>query len=240
VRAGFLFFVRTLIGSPPHRVYITAGVAVGMALLITLAPDVTRAEVAASATVRTFEIAAQTLFLTILVAGFRAAVRTSADPRAAWTFGVAETGTLSAFRAGVRRGMIATMFAAVGLLVPLHAAAWGMPVAVMHAVNGAALGWLLVEAACASVEQPLVQTIPPNDGLNTVGVVLLGALVIVVLVLSRIEVAALNSAAGVAAFAGGMLFIAACVRHVNEQNHRAAASPPIATSTSLPGTSTSK
>ena len=43
-RAGFLFFVRTLIGSPPHRVYITASVAVGMALLITLAPDVVGAD----------------------------------------------------------------------------------------------------------------------------------------------------------------------------------------------------
>jgi hypothetical protein len=236
-RAGFLFFVRTLMGSPPHRIYITASVAVGMAVLITLAPDVTSAEASQSDSARTFEIAAQTLLLTILVAGFRAAVRTSADPRAAWTFGVAETGTLSQFRAGVRRGMIAAMLAAVGLLLPLHAAAWGLPVALMHAVNGCALGWLLVEAACASVEQPLVQTIPPSDGLNTVGVVLLGALVIVVLVLSRIEVAALNSTAGVAAFAGGLLFVAACLRHVNEQNHRAAALAAIAASSSLPTSS---
>jgi hypothetical protein len=133
--------------------------------------------------------------------------------------------------------MVAAMLAAVGLLLPLHAAAWGLPVALMHAVNGCALGWLLVEAACASVEQPLVQTIPPSDGLNTVGVVLLGALVIVVLVLSRIEVAALNSTAGVAAFAGGLLFVAACLRHVNEQNHRAAALAAIAASSSLPTSS---
>jgi hypothetical protein len=232
VRAGFLFFVRTLIGSPPHRIYITASLAVGMALLITLAPDVTGADPGRSDTVRTFEVAAQTLLLTILVAGFRAAVRTSADSRATWTFGVAETGTLSQFRAGVRRGMIAAMLATVALLLPLHAAAWGVPIAVMHAVNGGALGWLLIEAACASVEQPFVQTIPPSDGLNTVGVVLLGALVIVVLVLSRIEVAALSSTAGVAAFAGSLLLIAVCLRHVNEQNHRAAASPPIVTSAS--------
>lgn len=240
VRAGFLFFVRTLIGSPPHRIYITASVAVGMALLITLAPDVRAAELARSEAVRTFEIAAQTLWLTVLVAGCRAALRTSADPRAAWTFGVAETGTLSYFRAGVRRGMIALMLGAVGLLLPLHAAAWGMPIALMHAVNGVAVGWLLVEAACASVEQPLVQTIPPSDGLNTVGVVLLGALVIVVLVVSRIELAALSMMGSAAAFAGVVLLTAACLRHVNEQNHRAAASAAIAASSSLPDPSSPK
>ncbi len=216
IRAGLLFFVRTLVGSPAHRIYITASVGVGMALVITLAPDVWRA--GGSATMRTSELAAQTLLLTVIVAGLRGAARTSADPRAAWIFGVAETGTLSEFRTGVRRGMIATMFAAVGLLLPLHAAAWGIPIAAMHAINGAALAWLLVEAASASVEQPLVQTIPPSDGLNTVGVVLLGALVIVVLVLSRIELAALSTAAGSAAFAGIVLLAAACLRYVNQQN----------------------
>jgi len=239
VRAGFLFFVRTLIGSPPHRVYVTASVAVGMALLITLAPDVFGADADRSGTVRTFEVAAQTLLLTILVAGFRAAIRTSADPRGAWTFGVAETGTLTDFRKGVRRGMTAVMFAAVVLLLPIYAAAWDIPVALMHTVNGVALGWLLVEAACASVEQPLVQTIPPNDGLNTVGVVLLGALIIVVLVLARIERAALSSGAGSAGFTGAILMVALFVRHVSEQNHRAGLSPPI-TPASLPTSSRSK
>lgn len=240
VRAGFLFFVRTLIGSPPHRVYITASVAVGMALLITLAPDVVGADADRSGTVRTFEVAAQTLLLTILVAGFRAAIRTSADPRGAWTFGVAETRTLTDFRKGVRRGMTAVMFVAVVMLLPIYAAAWDIPVALMHAVNGGALGWLLVEAACGGVEQPLVQTIPPNDGLNTVGVVLLGALIIVVLVLARIERAALSSGIGSAVFTGAVLLVALCVRHVSEQNHRAALSPPITASDSLPSSSRSK
>jgi len=239
-RAGLLFFVRTLLGSPAHRIYLTAAIAIGMALVITLAPDVFQGGLDGGVAARTSELAAQTLLLTVIVAGFRAAVRTSADPRAAWTFGVAETGTLTEFRSGVRRGMIATMLAAVVLLLPLHAAAWGTPIAAMHAVNGAALGWLLVEAACASVEQPLVQTIPPNDGLNTVGVVLLGALVIVVLVLSRIELAALSTTAGTAAFASAVLLTATCLRYVNEQNHRTAALAAIAASSSLPHPSSSK
>jgi hypothetical protein len=223
-RAGMLFLIRTVAGNPPHRVYVTAFVATGLALLITMAPTVMSAP-ASDRPVRTFELVAQTLMLTSMAAGFRAAVRTSADPRAAWIFGIAETGTRGEFRIGVRLGVIAAIVATVLLLFPLHAAAWGTTIAAMHAVNGAALGWLLVEVACASVEQPLVSTIPPSDGLNTVGVVLLGTTVLAVLVLARIEREALNGIVGTAAFAAVMSVAAAIVRQVNERNHRAWSAP---------------
>jgi hypothetical protein len=128
-----------------------------------------------------------------------------------------------AFRKGVRRGVIAAMVATVLLLFPLHLAAWGLSIAAAHAINGVTLGWLLVEVACASVERPLVWTVPPSDGLNTVGVVLLGVLVISVCVLAAIEREALTDASGTIAFPLVMVLAAACVRHVNERNHREAA-----------------
>lgn len=220
-RAGLLFLARTVAGNPSHRVYVTAFVATGLALVITLAPDALFGRAGAGAPIRTSELVAQTLMLTAVVAGFRAAVRTSADARAAWIFGVAEVGDNGDFRKGVRLGVITAMVATVLLLFPLHAAAWGASIATAHAINGAALGWLLVEVACASVERPLVWTIPPSDGLNTVGVVLLGATVIVVLVLGAIERASLTDPVRTAAFAGVMLLLAAIARHVNETNHRA-------------------
>jgi len=221
-RAGLLFLIRTVAGNPSHRVYLTAFVATGMALLITLAPDALFAHGATGRPVRTSELVAQTLMLTAIAAGFRAAVRTSADTRAAWIFGIAETGTRGEFRQGVRLGVIATMVATSLALFPLHASAWGSSIAAMHAINGMALGWLLVEVACASVERPLVWTIPPSDGVNTVGVVLLAATVLVVLVLGAIERATLPTTVGTVTFAGAMMITAACVRHVNEANHRAA------------------
>ena len=220
-RAGLLFLARTVAGNPSHRVYVTAFVATGLALVITLAPDALFGRASAVAPIRTSELVAQTLMLTAVVAGFRAALRTSADARAAWIFGIAEVGDNGDFRKGVRLGVITAMAATVLLLFPLHAAAWGASIATAHAINGAALGWLLVEVACASVERPLVWTIPPSDGLNTVGVVLLGATVIVVLVLGAIERASLTDAVHTAAFAGVMLLLAAIARHVNETNHRA-------------------
>jgi len=217
-RAGLLFLVRTVAGNPSHRVYVTAFMATGLALVITMAPAALFGD--QEGKIRTSELVAQTLMLTATVAGFRAAVRTSADPRAAWVFGIAETAGHGEFRKGVRLGVITAVVATVLLLFPLHAAAWGVSVAAAHAINGVALGWLLVEVACASVERPLIWTIPPSDGLNTVGVVLLGATVIAVLVLGAIERAALGTLAGTTAFAALLLLAAAIVRHVNERNHR--------------------
>lgn len=226
-RAGLLFLLRTVLGNPSHRVYVTAFMAAGLALVITMAPDALLTHPGRSGPVRTSELLAQTLMLTAMVAGFRAAVRTSADARAAWLFGVAETGDDGAFRKGVRLGVITAMVATVVLLFPLHLAAWGISIATAHAINGVALGWLLVEVACASVDRPLVWTVPPSDGLNTVGVVLLGAMVIVVCVLARIEREALADAGGTIAFALAMAVAAATVRHVNERNHRAAMTLPV-------------
>jgi hypothetical protein len=192
-------------------------------LLLGLAPAGTGS---AGLPVRTSQLAAQTLLLTAIVSGFRAAIRTSADPRATWLFGVADTGTLAAFRNGVRVGVLAAVIATVAVLFPLHAAAWGVWIASMHALNGAALGWLLVEIACGDVEQPLVRTIPPNDALNTVGAVFLGAIVIAVFILARIERVLLTSGAASVIPALVMASSAMWVRHIHERDHRAATSLP--------------
>ena len=218
-RAGLLFLVRTVAGNPSHRVYVTAFIATGLALLITMAPD-SWFEARGARPIRTSELVAQTLMLTAIVAGFRAAIRTSADTRAAWVFGIAETSNHGEFRKGVRLGVIGAVVATVLSLFPLHAAAWGISAAAGHAIIGLALGWLLVEVACASVERPLVWTVPPSDGLNTVGVVLLGAMVIAVLVLGAIERMALTAGTSTAAFASALAAAAVIVRHLNERNHR--------------------
>ena len=221
-RAGLLFLIRTVAGNPSHRVYVTAFVATGLALLITLAPDALFAP-RGDRPIGISELVAQTLMLTAIVAGFRAAIRTSADTRAAWVFGIAETSNHGEFRKGVRLGVISAVVATVLSLFPLYAAAWGVSAAAGHGIIGIALGWLLVEVGSANIEQPLVSTIPPSDGVNTVGVVLLGATVIVVLVLGALERAALTTFAGTAAFAATLLVAAAAVRYFNERNHRAVA-----------------
>jgi hypothetical protein len=219
-RAGLLFLIQTTLGSPIHRTYLIAAGACGIALLIGMAPDGTGGTFEAP---RTAQVAAQTLLLTAMIAGFRAALRKSANARATWLFGVAETGTISAFRDGVRAGVLTVVAVTVLALLPLHAAAWGVRTATMHAVVGAVLGWLIVEIACGDVEQPLVRTIPPNDALNTIGTVFLGAIVIGVFILARIERAVLTHGAAAVGLAFAIGSLAMWVRRVHERDHRAAA-----------------
>jgi hypothetical protein len=219
-RAGLLFLGQSVGGSPLHRIYLIVSVAIGAALLLGLAPTGTGST---GLTVRTSELAAQTLLLTAITAGFRAIIRTSADPRATWLFVVADTGNIAAFRNGVRAGVLSAVVATALMLLPLHAAAWGVRIASMHAVNGAALGWLLVEIACGDVERPLVRTIPPNDALNTEGAVFLGAIVMGIFILARIEHAALTSRLSSVVFPIVMLSSAMWLRHMRDRDHRAAA-----------------
>jgi hypothetical protein len=217
-RAGLLFLVRTMLGNPLHRFYLVTSTAIGVALLIAMAPAASVGDQAASTSIETSELASQTLIVIAILAGLRAAIRTSADSHAGWLFGIVEASNIGEFRKGVRLGVIIAIMVTVLLLLPLHAAAWGVSIAAMHAVNGAAVGWLLVELACGDVEQPLVLTIPPNDGLNTVGVALLGAMVILVFVLARIEGVALTGWVPTITFAVAILFVAACVRYAAEKN----------------------
>ena len=72
----------------------------------------------------------------------------------------------------------------------------------------------------ASVDTPLIATIPPNDGLNTVGTVFIGALVIAVFVLARVERAALGGPFSAMAFTLTVLLVAAGVHHASERGHR--------------------
>jgi hypothetical protein len=222
MRAGFLLLFRTLLGSGLHRLYVIAAMASGVGLFMAMAPLPVNG---AAPPLRTLHLAAQTIGLTAMVTAFRAVIRTAADERAGWVFGIAETGHLALFRNGVRLAAVVATTIIVALLVPLHAAAWGVPVAVAHAANGVALGWLLVEMASASIGTPLIATIPPNDGLNTVGTVLIGAIVIAVFVAARIERAALDGQLSTMAFTAAVLVLAASLHYASEREHRALSLP---------------
>ena len=93
---------------------------------------------------------------------------------------------------------------------------------VFHIVDDKAWkGWLLIETASVSVDTPLIATIPPNDGLNTVGTVFIGAMVVAVFVLARIERAALAGPFSALAFTTTILALAGCVHCASERAARA-------------------
>ena len=220
-RAGLLFLFRTVVGNPVHRLYLITSTALGVALWIAIGPHASAVSpVSAAGETLTFALASQTLLLIAVIAGFRAAARTAADAHAGWLFRIADEGNLAEFGKGVRLGVMTATIVTVLLLLPIHAAAWGMSAASKHAINGAAIGWLFVEVTCADVDQPLVCTIPPNDGLNTVGVVFLGAMVISVFLLAHIEASVLAGRFVSISFTVTMVFLAACAHYFAEKNLR--------------------
>jgi len=186
-RGGLSFAVRALTRSSVHRVYMLVALAAGTALFIALGEG----------PIRTLTLAAQTLLVAAVVGGFRAAIRTSADYRAMWVFDVADTGAAGRFRTGVRLGGLILVATVVAVLFPMAQSQWGWRMAIAHAADGLAIGWLLVEMAILDVDRPLVVSIPPSDGMNTVGVVIGGATVIAIFIAAHIELLTLTSRVGV-------------------------------------------
>ena len=201
-RAGLLFAARALLRGPVHLVYMLVALAAGIALFIAVG----------GGPVGTLSLAAQTLLVGTLLAGFRAAVRTAADYRAAWIFDVADTAGNGGFRDGVRVAGLLLAASAVVLLFPFARSQWGSNLALAHAVDGLAVGWLLVELTMADVDRPLVVSIPPSDGMNTVGVVLGGTAVILMFIAAHIELTALTTATGRILFPVSFGAIAVAIR----------------------------
>ncbi|HTI37359.1 MAG TPA: hypothetical protein VL484_07375 [Vicinamibacterales bacterium] len=204
-RAGLLFASRTLFRGSLHRVFVIVAVATGLALSIAIGRG----------PVQTLTLALQTLFAGAVVAGFRTAIRTAADYRAAWLFDVASTCRAGDFRGGIRIAGILLMTGAIGVLLPVQANEWGWRIAVRHAVNGLAIGWLMVEAAMVDVHRPFVESLPPSDGVNTVGVALGGATVIAIFIAAQIELVTLATSAAAVLYPLTFCLAAFIVRRVS-------------------------
>jgi hypothetical protein len=185
-RAGLFFALRALLRSPVHRVYMLVALAIGIALFVAFH----------GGPIGTLTLAAQTLVAGAIIGGFRAAIRTSADYRAMWVFDVAEQNQTGQFRNGVRVAGLLLTATVVAILLPIARAQWGWSIATAHAADGLAIGWLLVELAIVDVDRPLVVSIPPSDGMNTVGVVVGGAAVIAIVIAAHIELSTLTSPTG--------------------------------------------
>lgn len=204
-RAGVRFLIQALLGSPPHRLSLIASVVIAVAVVVVIGPVPSAGYAFGAAPIRTLTIAAQTLAICAIVSGFRTAVRTAADSRGSWMFTVADVDTVARFRGGVRRGGMAMVAITVALVLPIHLANWGVFVAGLHALNGLALGALLVDGALYEVERPIVDSIPPADGLNTVGVTLLGGAAVLLFAISKFESVALMHRDSAIVFSGLLL-----------------------------------
>ena len=131
--------------TPPHRTILAIAVAAGVTyLLIALTTSGVRALELPSMPLGLFGI--DIVVLTSLIAGFRYAVTVPPEVASNWTIQMAWLGDERRYLAGVKRAAIVALVAVPLLvLLPLHAALFGFPVAVMHSIRGFMLATAMLD-----------------------------------------------------------------------------------------------
>lgn len=147
-RATFHFLSQTVMRNARHRLFLSAYVGVGAAIVLEgVAALAMRGGPRAQAGI---EVALYSLPLVMsffLLSGLRAIFPMPAELRANWIFQITEDDRRDVLLGGVRKGVLALAIAPLfTLLFPFYVYLWGWPAAVVHMLYGATLSWLLVEA----------------------------------------------------------------------------------------------
>lgn len=144
-RATFFFGLQALVRGPAQRLYASGGIALASAALILFVPrHQMDSGLVGLGQPAPWSLGIQTLLVAASVGTLRMVATVPAELRANWVFRLtaAEAGRCLA---GARR--MALLLAAVPLVVlaPLHAIAWGTPLALAHLLYGGLVAALLVE-----------------------------------------------------------------------------------------------
>lgn len=170
--------------------------------------------------------ATQTLFLAVLLGGFRHLVRIPADRNAGTTFAVAWQGESARYIAGVKRaGWVALVVPSLAGLLLWHSAVLGVGPALLHAIVGLAVSAVMLEVAFAHCQiVPLVTSYVPTEDVGFRGVAALGLLLCVARGLALAERFALVSLWRTALLVGALATVAGLIRRLNGAAN--AGSPP--------------
>jgi len=219
-QAGFFFTLQSLSRSLPHRVSIATWLAVGIAIVTISLPglDFHRADVS---TAPLPLLAAQTTLLSMLLAGFRHAVRIPAELRAGWIFHLSWGGDERPYLAGVKGAAIAVLGVPVLLsLYALHALALGQRAALVRLIAGFLILRILLEALFLQFRKlPFVCSYVPDPRMKAVAPIYAVAFLLATYALAWIERLALASTrttpvwlAMLIALFGGLRFLDAVQR----------------------------
>ncbi|MGE3472811.1 MAG: hypothetical protein AB7O28_20835, partial [Vicinamibacterales bacterium] len=151
--AGFWFTLAVLWRSHAHRLTIACAGAAGLALsLVALAGA--DAEALAAGRIEPRLLIVQPFLVGALLVGFRHAIRVPAELRANWGFQLAWRGDVRAFVRGARRAaLLGLALPALAAVFLLDAVILGTPLALAHAVFGAAAAVLLLDALMLGYEK---------------------------------------------------------------------------------------
>jgi hypothetical protein len=149
--------------SQPHRLALAAALALGLAAgTIGLVRQPPEAVAFAEAPLTVLSV--QALLVLCLAAGVRAAVRRTADARAAWIFPLAWTGDRARYVTGVALASWMLVSLPVLALSPLYWQLFGAVGAVTHAAYGVVLALVAIELVLLIEEcLPLAVSAVPSD-----------------------------------------------------------------------------
>jgi hypothetical protein len=205
-RAGFAFALRTLVRSAPHRLSMAAAAALAIALSLGLLDRAGFRPAAEPLMLPGSILAVQTVVLTLLLAGFRRAVRVPAELKANWVLQLSWRDAEQRFLSGVKRAAIfGVAWPSVLALVPLHM--WLLPYRtnIGHLAIGLCYGIVVVEilfATCRKV--PFASAYEPLTNVKTIGPIVFVLFLIFVRAFARIEKVALTADDGVLKFLIGL------------------------------------
>jgi hypothetical protein len=204
--AGFSLALQTIVRSAPHRLAIAAAGAAALAISIVMLRNLTANGI----------IVHQTAVITVLIAGFRHAVRLPVELRANWVFQVAwRRADAARYTSGVKRAAIVGLAApAIGILFPLAVWVLGLRVASAHAAVGFVYALALVEIVFVRYQKmPFVSQYVPGGNFKKLAPLFVIGFFIFVYGFARIERNALASQGGLATLLAtlGAVYVAARV-----------------------------
>lgn len=201
-RAGFRFALQALVRSAPHRLSMAAAAALAIALSLGLLDRAGFRPAAEPFTLPASILAVQTVVVTLILAGFRRAVRVPAELKANWVLQLSWRDAERRFLSGVKRAAIVGVgWPAVLALVPLHLWLLSDRTAMVHLLIGACYVLVVVEllfVGCSRV--PFASAYEPLSNVKTIGPIVFLFFLMFVHAFARAEQSAVKTDGGVIRF----------------------------------------
>jgi hypothetical protein len=223
-RAGFTFALLAMVRSAPHRLAMAGAGALAIALSIGLLSRTGFRPALNPWTPPVSILMIQIACITILLAGFRRAVRVPAELRANWMMQIAWRDGERRFVSGVKRAaVIGVALPVLLVLAPLHVWLLSPQVAGLHVALGVCYSVAFAEALFSRCRKvPLASSYEPLSSVKTVGPIAFLLFLVFVNAFARIERQALQSVDGMIKLALTLLAAAAVFRTLDYWTLRSA------------------
>jgi hypothetical protein len=213
-RAGCGFALRALVRSAPHRLSMAVAAALAIAMSLGLLDRNDFQPAVGPFMLPASILAVQTVVITILLAGFRRAVRVPAELKANWVIQMSWRDAESRFLSGVKRAAIVGVAWPTALvLLPLHLWLLSGRTAIAHLTIGMCYGVVVVEGLFVRCNKvPFASAYEPLTHVKTIGPIVFLFFLMFVHTFARIEQDALRTSAATINFVLALLAALVVIR----------------------------